>query len=376
MSNERFGEFVLEGSIFEEEGMPVEAASELIAYKALVLDVAKQLYLRKNPHRERSPKNLATEFDLRLVKITQGSADLLLVVPATQQAAQTSLLPEYDPAGILAEGRDAVLVAIDAVSRKNLLPSSFPRKSLTKFRGLGKSLPKGHSIRLADPTGTHRTRMTPGVRERFLVLLDADATPVKQEAAGTIVELDPERTTFHLRTSDGDRIPCVYGNSVARIDPSILTDEDGNGPLVSVRGTALVGRDGQLQQFTHVESVDQMMPPHQQELLDRVVHLLELDDGWLGPDSLGPLQSVRESTIELLQQLQVVPANMAAAPLPDGGLRFEWSSGAVEYIAEVEADGGLYLCTLPEASSDDADKQYEKVNAEAFVRFVEDGELD
>lgn len=119
-----------------------------------------------------------------------------------------------------------------------------------------------------------------------------------------------------------------------------------------------------------------MMLPHEEELMERLQDLLMLNDGWMGPDSLGPLLKVSETTGDLLSRLETIPENMAMAPLPDGGIRFEWRKDSADFVAEVEADGGLYLCILPENSRDDWDIQYEKVNAAAFISFVQDGELD
>ncbi|MCP2048182.1 UNVERIFIED_ORG: hypothetical protein J3D58_002254 [Paenarthrobacter nicotinovorans] len=376
MSNDRFGEFVLEGPIFEAEGMPVEAAAELIAYKALVLDVAKKLYLRKNPHRERSKRYLANEFDLRLTNVKQGSADVVIVLPTLPSPSQGSLLPFEDPRAIFGESRDLISDTIGLMANKGQISPAFPLKSLPKFRALGKTLPDGHSIRLADPSGGHRSRMNSSVRDKFLQLLDANAAELRQEAAGIIVELDPERTIFHLRTSDGDRIQCFYGGSVSNIDRSLLADENGEGPLVTVKGDALVGSDGQLQRFTLVDAVEVPAVAGLDALMERIDALDSLEDGWLGPRSVAVRPSVKAYVNDAVRRLQLIPNGIATAPLPDGGVRFEWSRGPVEYIAEVEADGGLYLCILPEASHEDIDKQLEAFSLDSFLRFVEDGELD
>lgn len=116
-----------------------------------------------------------------------------------------------------------------------------------------------------------------------------------------------------------------------------------------------------------------MMLPHEEVLAERLRELSRLSDGWMGPDSVGPLLKVSETSHDLLFRLESVPENMAVAPIPDGGIRFEWRKDSIDFVAEVEADGGLYLCALPENSRDDWDIQYEKVNAEAFVSFVQDG---
>lgn len=374
----KFGEFVLDGLIFRAEGLPVEAAAELIAYKALILDVAKQLYLRENPGRVRSKRNLATDFDLRLIKIDRGSADVQMVLPVADPVGQLTLIDSPNIRDYFDKSRDLVSDTISHMALTRQLAPVFPLKSLTKFRALGKTLPDGHELRLASPQGNHRSVMTPKVREDFLKVLDANATEMERETSGTIVELDPERTIFHLRTTDGDRIQCFYGSGVGvGVDRSFLADESGEGPTVIIKGVALVGRDKVLQRFVEVTAVTGPDPIEieRESLLDHVDELSGIAPGWMGPDSLAITPAVKASVTEALQGLTRIPAALGVAPLPDGGLRFEWSEGPVEYVAEAEADGGLYLCILPELSHEDDDVQLEEFNVARFTKFVEDGNL-
>jgi hypothetical protein len=370
MSNERFGLFVLSGPIFDGVGMPVEAAAELLAYKALVLDVAKKLYLQQNPHRERSRRNLASEFDLRLEKVEQGSADVILL-----HAKPDTLFPVDLGNDIFAHSRDVVTQTIQSVATSGTLPSIFPLRSLPKFRAFGKTFPVGHSVRVGSLDGRYTATLDLNIRQRFLELLDADSTQVQQEAAGTMVELDPERLVFHLRTSDGERVQCDYGD-LSTIDRSLLADETGDGPLVSVKGEALVGRDGVLQRFVSVEAVHTVTQPSRKALDERLSYIEGLDDGWLDADSKAVLPDVMASAKEALNKVKKLPDGFTPAPLPDGGLRFEWAQGSTEYVAEIESDGGLYLCLLPESSENDDEKQLDTFDLESFVNFVEDGELD
>jgi len=374
--DDRFGLFKLEGERFEAAGVPVEALLELVTYRSLLVDVAKQCYLRDNPDRERSKRHLDRNFDLRLEGVDQGSSDLVIrrgvtaevlkpVVSATRDG--TIFSDYYD------ESRDLVADAVHSVAAGNGLPINFPRKSIAKFRNFGRTLEPGSRLRLASPSGSHSASLDVNVREAFLALIADEAQAARQEVAGRLVELDTERGVFHLRTSDGDRIPCLYGFSGIAVPNELLADENGDGPLVTVEGEALVSSEGTIQRFTSVSAVRRVGLDDVLQKLDVISHL---QDGWLDRTSHAVSDDVLRRARSALKDLDAVPEDFQPAPLPDGGLRFEWARGHVEYVLEFEADGGLYMCRLAESADQDEDRNLSAFESGAFRRFVTDGQLD
>lgn len=375
--SDRFGQFILRGPDFDKRGMPVEAAAELIAYKALILDVAKKLFLQENPQRERSQRNLSAEFDLRLEAIEPGSADLQISLerPAT---LFEDLGPLFD---IFERSRDLVTSAINNVSKTGLVPPEFPTKSLPKFRSLGKTLRDGHSILIGDISDRLTATLDLPTRASFLKILTAASRVVPQDKIGTVVELDPERMVFHLRTPDDERIMCYYGTGMGSVPKELLIDENGDGPLVVVQGDALVGSDGAIERFSSVHAVVEVETSiaavdsgiRSERVKTRLRDIAALSSGWLDPQSQPVSRTVMAQAWTLVERLNSLPEQFTPAPLPDGGLRFEWSVGLVDYIAELEADGGMYLCALDESSDDDIDFESPIIDEDKFLNFIQTG---
>lgn len=367
---ERFALFVLEGDRFNAPGVPVDALFELVTYRALIIDVAKQCYLRDHPERIRSRRNMERDFDLRLQAIRPGSADLLIRrLPVAPDVDEPTLLSDdyFD------EGRDLVSNAINSVAETGEVPADFPPRSLTKFRNLGRTLGAGDRIRTGRIDGINSAYVTPTVRERFQTLIDQMAQGARQELAGRIVELDTERLVFHLRTAEGARIQCNYGWAGLSISRALLADENGDGPLVTVEGEALVTEDGEVQQFTSVERVQRVA---NRRLIETIEKHARLPEGWLGDgDSVPVLEAITERAIEALDGVSHLPAGIASAPLPDGGLRFEWTREDFDFVLELDADGSMYMCVLTDRADEDVDVTVPAFDAESFRRFMEDGSL-
>lgn len=83
---EPFVTHVLKGARFEEHAVPLTVLPDLTAYRDLVLEVARALFFRENPGRQRVPRGFDESFELVLRTIGEGSA----VAPLERrQKAQT-----------------------------------------------------------------------------------------------------------------------------------------------------------------------------------------------------------------------------------------------------------------------------------------------
>lgn len=111
-----------------------------------------------------------------------------------------------------------------------------------------------------------------------------------------------------------------------------------------------------------------------EEALMRIEAMAALEDGWLGEDSVAPTTAVLGWTRELVTGVDRLPLNFAPAPLPDGGVRFEWRTAAADHVAEIEPSGSMYLCVLA-AEGEDVDVEYDHFDADVIRQFVRDGSL-
>lgn len=82
----------LTGSRFGQPGMPVEVLPELAAYRELVATVARELFLRRNPGRQRVPRGFTESFQLRLERVDKGST-----IPVLERVSPESVpFSEFD----------------------------------------------------------------------------------------------------------------------------------------------------------------------------------------------------------------------------------------------------------------------------------------
>lgn len=125
-----------DGDRFAENALDVDCVQELIAYRNIILECAKELWKRKHPDRVRLPKGFEDDFRLQFDRIDPGSAVVPLqrVVPADQGELDWGNLDEFD------EAAELVDAAIAAANDDNLLPESLPANVLPLFKEFGKTL--------------------------------------------------------------------------------------------------------------------------------------------------------------------------------------------------------------------------------------------
>lgn len=373
MTDEEFAYFGLLGGRFDKRGFPVESLGEVAAYRDLLFAVSRDVYLKGHPERERVPRGFDEEFNLRLTDVREGSTIAGLELLPSPNRAGTGHLPGID--GVFEAARDILTEAIASIAAGVEVPESFPVAAMSKLRKLGKTLRSGERLRLGSPlTAGARVDVTPTLNERFVELSDELDYSLPGSAFGRIVRWDAEKGTFGLRSPDGDIIACELG----LLDPSNLVafvSPDGtSGPLVNVYGTSRVSMDGQLQRFTAVAAVDPVDTQGLEFLSDKLRLIQGLQDGWLGPGSVAPLETSIGRVERLLPALAVKNASIAA--LADGGIRAEWTSGGKDYVLEIEADGNMYTAALGLKADDDTDATvgYDAAAARHFVFVGELGE--
>lgn len=69
-----------EGARFSEHTLPLDVARDLAAYEALIVELAKRLYLKDNPERQRVPRGFGADFHLHLERVDGGSATPVLAL--------------------------------------------------------------------------------------------------------------------------------------------------------------------------------------------------------------------------------------------------------------------------------------------------------
>lgn len=125
---------------------------------------------------------------------------------------------------------------------------------------------------------------------------------------------------------------------------------------------------------------NETVPAYKENLL-RLEYFSYLPQNWAGIGSVPLDATVKEFMKSVLEESREGIPNVAMAPLPEGGLRFEFDKAGKFNIAEITADMDLYLCVLtdhPADSSDsseyfDRDRYFEIADKSIVLDFLQDG---
>jgi hypothetical protein len=124
-----------DGPRFQDHGLDVDVLPEIMTYKRLLQETAKELWRRKHPKRIRLPKNFDAELTLKFFELEAGSTGVPLVrdLILTDQLQLIPYEDELDEAAVLLE--DTIRAAGERLRVTNL-----PRSIIPLFEELGRTL--------------------------------------------------------------------------------------------------------------------------------------------------------------------------------------------------------------------------------------------
>ncbi|WDP99053.1 hypothetical protein PVK74_24830 [Micromonospora chalcea] len=387
-----FVELRMKGQRFDHPGMPVEALSELVAYRELLVEVAKALFLRNNPGRQRVPKGFVERLRLRLRRVDEGSA--LPVLERLDTDAE-GFFPREDEFVV---ARRLIEAAISSVASEDTLPSDFPEDVVGYFNRFGRSLLPGDSIELREPGHERGAVYTANVRRRLL-LSRSSTYRVNANLLGRIVEIDAEDSAFNLRTLTNNVVRCHFESELFPFIRNALLP-DGAGPAVRVSGEAVLDRIDKVVRMEvteagYADEADEAsdtldfdgdaegIPPQRTfraiprqsdpaaKVNRRIDELESLGPGWLDGEGEPPAQEV----LAHLRQLALVLAAPTHPPVriyptPEGGVQLEWTNGTHEYSIEVHADLSAYVVQVDTATDDLRERLYKSLNEESLTNIL------
>ena len=108
--------------------------------------------------------------------------------------------------------------------------------------------------------------------------------------------------------------------------------------------------------------------------MSRLDSLLALRDGWDGPNSIGVSKQALMNYTRFIDLLGP-GLRMNAEPMatPTGGIRMEWERGPYSCVAELEGNGGMFLCRLGTTPDDDREIELPHADLRLLVQFFEVG---
>jgi len=156
------------GGRFDDHGLDIDVLPELIAYKTLLVETAKELWRRKNPGRRNLPGNFENSMVLKFYEIGPGS----VAVPICREfedGAQGSFPFVQDP-DELDEAVGLVSEVIQAAGQHGPIPEGFPASLLERFETYGRSLRDDEVIEHRLPRNGYAIAYTPITRKRLTEL--------------------------------------------------------------------------------------------------------------------------------------------------------------------------------------------------------------
>jgi hypothetical protein len=299
------------GTRFDDHTLPVDVARDLAAYEMLIIDLAKHLYLKDHPDRQRVPKGFTSGFHLDIERIEEGSTKPLLALVMSGALALTGGERDY-----FVQARD--LIADCIAAPENALPADFPKELLAHFNQLGRSLREDEAMELSVRDGNNVARLTQAKR-KLLVLAAGQFYERDISLNGYIEEVDFAKSTFRLKFPDGGQ--AIVPMQVS-FHNSARTYAGRNRHYINVVG---VGTYDSWDSFQKVVSVESLEVIKNYAISARFDEISQLESGWFEGIGLAldanNLSRVSEKLIadypDKLPLPQIVPRQ-------DGNLLLEW----------------------------------------------------
>ena len=238
-----------DGKRFEVHALDVECTQELIAYRNLIVECAKELWRRKNPDRVRLPRGFDEDFRLQFNRLENGSAVVPLqrVRVDDQSELNWGNLDEFD------EAADLIDATIAAANDDALLPDALPSNVIPLFRDFGKSLRADEVLFTRSRHGSTEAAYTAKARKRlteWVVPTYEDAVDVTGE-----VQMGNVSGTFSLKLDDTETV--VSGRFSSEQESAVL-DALRNHRSVRLRVQGIADfstTDRQIKKFSRVDKV-------------------------------------------------------------------------------------------------------------------------
>jgi hypothetical protein len=203
-----------EGPRFKDHGLDVDVLPELVAYKRLLQETAKEIWRSRHPGRQRLPKNFDAGISLKFFELLPGSTGVPLFREITPGQASLPLFEhELDQAVMVLEDAVAAAGATFKVPPKNL-----PRSVIPLFEQFGQTLRSDECIQISHGRESVPVRYDQQVK-RFIRLWSAHVYLDVLDLIGEVRGTDLDGQKFFLRLQDGRKVP---GRFQSEQEPLIL----------------------------------------------------------------------------------------------------------------------------------------------------------
>lgn len=319
------------GERFEsEEGLPLAAGAELAAFQKLIDAVAKHLFMRNHPERERVVRGFTETTRLFVSGISEGSK--VVEVSKAQAEEQALLFPEQE----LSYPLQAFDLIVRAYQSPNELTSEFPTNAVGPLLSFGSSLTGEESVDLQCRTrkepvayNSHkRSVLTESVRK----FRDA-----RELLIGEVRGVTTDTPTFKLiqeqgslqGTYDPDEWFDTLHDHLTQTPDRVLLDA-----TVRYRGFS----DRKIIQVHEITVVEKQMQGYD-KARDRVEALMEEENS--------PSEIALHNGKRMVEALRQTSMRAPTVTEYDGGVHFEWQVGTDPTYIDCNDDGTVDVTADP-----------------------------
>lgn len=320
----------LVGGRFDEHSLPVDVLKDWAAFEELVIEVAKDIYLKENKDRKRTPRGFTDDFSLHLTAVEPGSA-----IPVLKRYFSGENLPLTD---LFDRAFALVQAAIIAVNLGQAVPDEFPREYLGYFNRFGSSLREGERIEWTAPGAAAPTVYDRTTRKK-LVLTGAKSYQTAADLRGWITEVNAEKNSYTIKVIGGPKLLGNYPRELANRVLDALSEfqrDKYQSSKVLVRGLAdydLNDQPVRVAETQHLEMLDA------NDIAARCEELAQLKDGWLDGEGAAPTKLGLDAFLASWNSADTDALPLPHIyPTPEGGIQMEWTQDGWETSAEVELE--------------------------------------
>lgn len=319
-----------DGKRFDEHRFPLDLVDDLLMLRNMTIEMAKAIYLEKNPSRQRIPRNFTNGISIELESIEPGSTiPKLVLITAT-----SGLFPQTNTV-FFKEAPERIKSAIEAAHLGQDFKNILPNNVLSYFNQLGSNLKDDERIVFGEKT-TSKIVLDKESRKR-LVLAASKSKEYNGpcELRGIITALDKERRIFEIQTINGSKIKGEYQLDNLEVLQAALVDME-NGKKVLVKGIGTFNASDKLMKIDSVEDAVSLDPL---DVPARLEELTQLPQGWLDGDQGEPLDRDAAKWLGEKFDHYFDSENLplpATFPTPEGNIQFEWSINLYEVALAVD----------------------------------------
>lgn len=360
-----------EGERFREHRLPLDLLEDLTALQEMTIEMAKFIYLEKNPDRQRVPKNFTQGITFELESIEPGSTIPKIIMIVTM----IGMFP-HQKVTFFENAKERIISAVQAASTDEDINKYAPESVLYHFNKFGKKLRADEFVEF-NPNGVEKAKFTKDTR-RKLILASSKSKEYTEDIKlrGSIFEMDQDKSTFQIQLINGKKIEAQYNEHNEDIIKDAFLKYSDN-QRVSING---IGKFNKNSKLIKIQQIDDVALLDITDVGYRLEEISQLKNGWFeGQGTSFDIDFLNWLNNKLENHFDNDIINTYIFPTIDGDIQIEWSSTNYEAslkINSVNKRGAFHILNLitdedsiEELNLDD-DSQWKSLNTKLEKIFI------